>query len=139
MNKKVLIIAILTLVTILLLSCSKREFKTPESVIYANAKYMTEENLSEVMNTIYSASPAISATENLVKELFRMYDLEYKIESAVIIEETDDEAKVRFIQSTTKISGPEFRNNRLTGIHELKKESGSWKIYNTVTEKVDYL
>lgn len=127
------------LFAILLASCSKKEFKTPESVIYANAKYMTEENLSEVKNTIHSSSPAFNATDNLVKELFRMYDLEYKVESVVIIEEMEDEAQVRFIQSTTKINGPEFRNNRLTGIHQLKKENGSWKIYNTVTEKADYL
>lgn len=129
----------LLLSAFLLITCSEKKYSTPESVIYANAKYMTEENLSGVMNTIHSASPAISATEHLVKELFEMYDLEYKVESVVIIEEMEDEAKVRFVQRTTKLNGPEFRNNRLTGIHQLKKENGSWKIYNTISEKVDSL
>ncbi len=139
MKKKVQLTALITLVTTLLISCSEKAFNTPESVIYANAKYMTQENLSGVMNTIHSLSPAIKATENLVLELFKVYDLEYKIESVVIIEEMEDEAQVRFVQRTTKINGPEFRNNRLTGIHQLKKEKGSWKIFNTISEKIDYL
>lgn len=137
-NSKIFFLIVL-MPAIILIACSEKKYSTPESVIYANAKYMTEEKLSGVMNTIHSASPAINATEHLVKELFRMYDLEYKIESLVIIEEMEDEAKVRFIQSTTKLNGPEFRNNRLTGIHELKKENGSWKIFNTISEKIDYL
>lgn len=129
----------LILITLIFVGCSNKEFKTPESVIYANAKYMNEENLSEVMNTIYSKSPVYDATENLVKELFSIYDLEYKVENLIIIEETEDDAQVRFVQTTSKINGPEFKNNRLTGIHQLKKENGSWKIYNTIREKLDYL
>jgi hypothetical protein len=51
----------------------------------------------------------------------------------------DREAKVRFSQVTRKISGPEFRDNRVSGVHVLRKLNGEWKLFDTERIKVDYL
>jgi uncharacterized protein YchJ len=139
MNKKVLIIAIVTLVTILLLCCSEREFNTPESVIYANAKYMAEENLSAVMSTIHPESPVFENTRKLIQEIFNQFDLNYKIERLEILEENQEEARVRFVQVTRKVAGNDFTDNRMKGIHTLMKDGDSWKIFSTVSEDMEYL
>lgn len=121
-------------------SCSNSEdYYTPESVVEANAKYMNEEKFDEAMNTIDKDSPAYSATESMLQQLFNRYDLNYKIESMKVISETDTDAKIEFVQVTTKINGPEFKNNRATGIHTLKKEGDSWKIYSTEMKDVKFL
>lgn len=60
-----------------------------------------------------------------------MYDLNYKIEKLKVLEKNDNEAKVEFVKITTKLKGPDFNNNKITGVHTLKMDGGSWKIFST--------
>jgi hypothetical protein len=123
-----------------IVSCSSGEdYYTPESVIEANAKYMNEENFDEVLNTIYKDSPSYALSEVMIKKLFEIYDLNYNITSMKVIEDNDSEAKIEFTQITTKINGPEFKNNKSTGIHTLKKDGDSWKIFSTKMNDVQIL
>jgi len=118
--------------TLIFISCSSGEdYYTPESVVEANAKYMNEEKYDEAMNTIHKDSPSYPASEIMIKQLFERYDLNYKIVSMKVIEDNNSEAKIEFVQITTKLNGPEFKNNKATGIHRLKKDGDSWKIYST--------
>lgn len=130
---------LLLIPALMLIACSEKKYNTPESVIYANAKYMTEENLSAVMQTIHPESPVFENTEKMAKELFNIYDMSFKIEHLQLLEENNNEATVKFIQVTTKISGGEFNNNRATGIHTLRKDGDSWKIFSTRLDDVQYL
>jgi hypothetical protein len=121
-------------------ACSSGEdYYTPESVIEANAKYMNEEKFDEAMNTIHKDSPAYPATESMLKQLFERYDLNYKVVSMKVTEENDLEAKIEFVQITSKLKGPEFKNNKATGVHTLKKDGDSWKIYSTEMTDVQFL
>ncbi len=134
--------AFLTLIfiSITFLACSSgEEYDTPESVIEANEMYMNEENFDKVMNTIDENSPIYASSEITIQKLFDMYDLNYKIISIKALDESNDEAKIEFVQVTTKIKGPAFKNNRVTGIHTLKKVGNSWKIFGTEIKNVDYL
>lgn len=124
---------------LLLIYCSEKNYNTPESVIYANAKYMAEENLSAAMNTIHPESPVFENTRKLVQEIFDQFDLNYEIKSLEILEETEEEAKVRFVQLTRKVAGNDFADNRMTGIHTLRKDGNFWKIFSTVSEDMEYL
>lgn len=124
--------SILTISLLTLFACSSGEdYFTPESVIEANAKYMNEEKFDEAMNTIHKDSPSYPASEIMIKQLFDRYDLNYKVVSMKVIEDNNTEAKIEFVQITTKINGPEFKDNQVTGIHTLKKEGDSWKIFST--------
>jgi len=136
--KKLLIVLLPVILTIGITGCNSG-YSTPESVIYANAKYMTEENLEEVMETIHPESPVFESTEKIVKQIFEQFDLSYKIEKIEIIEESDEEAIVRFVQLTTKLKNFQFKNNRLTGVHTLRKDGSSWKIYATKSNNLEYL
>ena len=124
----------------LVIACSEnKEYKTPESVINANIDFMNLEDLEGAMSTIHPDSPLFENTKNVMKQLFAMYDLIYKIEKLEVVKNDNNEAEVNFVQLTTKISGPEFRNNRISGKHILKKYKDSWKIFATQTTNVEYL
>ncbi|MDY0083227.1 MAG: hypothetical protein RBR74_08615 [Ignavibacteriaceae bacterium] len=135
-NTKTILIILLSFAA---LACSKENYITSESVIEANTKYMNEENFDGVMNTIHKDSPDYPATETMIEKIFEVYDLNYNTISMKVIEETDTEAKVQFEQITTKLSGPEFRDNKISGIHTLKKDGDSWKIYSTQVNDIEYI
>jgi hypothetical protein len=133
-------IALILLIILAVFACSsKKEYKTPESLIKANAEYMNEEDLEGVMTTVHPKSPNYAATEAMAKQIFDRYDLNYKIENIKVLEENDKEAKVEFTQVTTKIKGKDFKNNKATGIHTLKKDGDSWKVYSTEMVNVEFL
>ncbi|MCJ7552419.1 MAG: hypothetical protein MUO34_00925 [Ignavibacteriaceae bacterium] len=136
--KKLLIVLIPFVLIVITTSCNSG-YSTPESVIYANAKYMTEKNLEAVMETIHPESPVFESTKKIVTQIFQQFDLSYKIEKIEIIEENADEAIVKFVQLTTKLTNFQFNNNRLTGVHTLRKDGNSWKIFSTRTENLEYL
>jgi len=140
MMNKIKVVTSIIFLTFIFISCSSGEdYYTPESVVEANTRYMNEENFDKVMNTIDENSPAYALSETMIQKLFDMYDLNYKIFSIKVLDESNDEAKVEFVQETTKIKGPAFKNNRVTGIHTLKKVGNSWKILGTEIKNVDYL
>ncbi|MFZ2324450.1 MAG: hypothetical protein WAV89_12240 [Ignavibacteriaceae bacterium] len=127
-------------ITLLVVSCSsKKDYLTPEDTINANAEYLNKEDLDGAMSTIHPESPDYEGTKELTEKILERYDLSYKIEDIKVIEENDNEAKVRFTQVVKKIKGPEFKDNRTTGIHTLKKDGDSWKIYSTEMVKVEFL
>jgi hypothetical protein len=124
----------------LILNCSdKKEFLTPEDVINANAEFMNAKDLDGMMSTIHPESPNYPAVESMAKLIFERYDLKYTIESMKILEENESEARVEYTQLTKKIKGPEFKDNRTIGIHTLKKDGDSWKIYSTKMTKITFL
>lgn len=121
-------------------SCgSKPYYSTPEEAIQANTDYMNSENLVGVMSTIYPESESYEITENLITQLFKVYDLNYKIEKLEVVDEYKNESVVNFTQLTTKINGPMFRDNRVKGTHILKKDGDSWKIFSTKITDTKFL
>ncbi|AFH50444.1 Hypothetical protein IALB_2741 [Ignavibacterium album JCM 16511] len=133
-------ISFLFVIAIIFSGCSvKNNYSTPEYSIEANAKFMNEEDFDGVMSTIHPESPSYSTTEKLVKKIFDTYDLSYKLEKVKLIEKNGNEAKVEFVQLTTKIKGPEFKNNRTYGIHTLKLDGDSWKIFSTEVTDLKFL
>ncbi|MBD3263875.1 MAG: hypothetical protein GF375_02085 [Candidatus Omnitrophica bacterium] len=108
-------------------------------VVYDNLAAMEEENLVDYMDTISEDSPGYNTTKQQLLILFNNYDLDYEIESIELLESSANEAKVKVIQSTRKIEGPEFRNNKIVGIHTLEKTDGGWKIYSTEIRNIEYL
>lgn len=140
--KKINLIALTFTIIFSLLSfscSSKKEYKTPESLIEANAAYMNEEDLEAVMTTVHPKSPSYASTESMAKQIFERFDLNYKIEKIKVLEQNEKEARVEFVQVTTKIKGKDFKDNKTTGIHTLKKDGDSWKVYSTEMTNVDFL
>jgi uncharacterized protein YchJ len=138
--KKLILISFVLLSIISIVSCSsKKGYDTPEDLVNANADFMNQEDFDGVMSTIHPQSPSYEMTEKLVKKIFEVYDLNYKIEKIKVLEQNDKEAKVEFIQITTKLKGPDFKNNKTTGVHTLKMDGDSWKIFSTEVQDLEFL
>jgi hypothetical protein len=113
--------------------------KDPVSVVQENIKAMNDRDLDRAMATIDEQSPSYDQTKQVAKKLFEMYELKYELANVKVIVQTEDEARVGCIQTTKKVSGPGFRDNRIDFVHTLRKVDGRWKIYYSNVNKLDYL
>jgi hypothetical protein len=118
---------------------AKKPIATPVAVVRAQSEALNREDMKAAADAIHPSSPGFQQTKDITAKLFSIYDLRYTLKNIKLESETADTAKVRFSQITKKISGPAFRNNRIDGIHILKKDDGRWKIYDTQTIKIEFL
>ena len=110
------------------------------AVVRAQTDAMNKEDLEGALAIVDPTSPTFAQNRQLSKELFRIYDLRYTLREVAVESVKGAEATVRFTQITEKVSGPQFRDNRIEGVHLLKKQAdGGWKIFTTRAEKIDYL
>jgi len=108
------------------------------NVIYLNAQAANNENIPAYMATIHSKSPMYRSTERMLQDVFSQYDLSFWFYDLKVTKLTSKEARVHFSLSTTKIRGPAFRDNIVTGTMILRLEDGIWKIYNQEVESTQY-
>jgi hypothetical protein len=110
------------------------------NAVRANVQAMGARNLAGVMETIHPDSPNYAATQQVMEELLANYTLRCKLENAKVVSVEQDEAQVSFVQTTEKVSGEmPFDDNRVEGIHLLKKHDGVWKIYSSHVTKSEFL
>lgn len=119
---------------------------TPESeeieiidALNSNLKALQDEDLDLVKETMHPESPFYEATILYAEKIFERYDLKYELLKYNLDKINSGEAFVSFSQTTKKLNGPEFRDNKITGTHTFRKESGEWKIYSTKVEKIEYM
>ena len=110
-----------------------------ESVVVLNLKALNEENIEAYMATIDSNSPGFELTKNAIAQSFAIYDLNYVMNKFDVATITDNTAIVKVEQTTTKIKGPQFRNNRMELMHQFNKSNGQWKMFSSQIQKVEYL
>lgn len=141
MATKKSILCFACLITVSLLGCSRQSDNPndPAMVVQENIKAMNDENLDEAMATIDEQSASFDQTKVMAQRMFDLYDLKYELDSVRVIAQTEDEARVACVQTTRKLKGPAFRDNRINFVHTLRKADGIWKIYNSHMEKIDYL
>ncbi|MBW4682250.1 MAG: hypothetical protein KME19_19340 [Microcoleus vaginatus WJT46-NPBG5] len=101
-------------------------------------KALNEENVEVYMSTISKTSPQYSLTVDLLNYLFKEYDVKYELNGLEFVSVSAAEAKVKVTQTTTKIQGPEFKDNKAVIIHILRKDNGEWKFYLTEMDSIDY-
>jgi hypothetical protein len=107
--------------------------------VLMNLRGLEKEDLDLAMLAIDPDSQIYETTKNLTREFFKMYDIDYEISDLVVTSKTSSEASVHFVQVTRKVSGPDFRDNRIEGEHMLHKKDGKWLVYQTRPDNVDYL
>jgi hypothetical protein len=109
-----------------------------KSVIILQLKALNEENLEAYMATIDPSSPGFELTRNVLVQSFPIYDLRYVINKFDVVTISRNTAIVRTEQTTTKIRGPRYRNNRVVLIHNFKKSNGKWKSFSSEIQKIEY-
>lgn len=101
------------------------------AVIKENLVATAAKDKERVLKTIAEDSPQRNSTINGMDYIFANFDMEFNLEQVEVLEVTEDEAKVYYVQTTKAIRGEGFTPTRASGIHILKKENGDWKIYKT--------
>ncbi len=109
------------------------------AVIQANVDATRREDLAGYMATIHPQSPVYAETQAIIEMGFDLYELRYEVSGLEVLSQTATEARVAFVLVTTKISGPDFQDNEVTGVMILRLDGGQWKIYNQVIENIRYL
>lgn len=119
---------------------NKKERSSIEKLIEENLKAYQKENINALMASIHPRSPVRKETEELSKMVFSLYDLEYEYSNLEILELSGSEATIQMTQTTKKIKGSDFRDNRVTSIQTLKKDNGQWKFFDLLAIKdLEYL
>ncbi len=107
------------------------------ATVQQNLAAMEERNADAVSATLHSQSPHFEKTKMLTDQLFRRYEIHYELKEAVVESVTRDAIRVRFAQEAMKTSGPpEFKSNRTSGVHVLRREGGAWKLWSTEVREV---
>jgi hypothetical protein len=109
------------------------------ATINENLIAMQREDADATMATIDESSPAYASTKDMLGVIFNQYDLKYELSDLKVIEKNSREAKVSFTQVTRKVSGPEFQDNKITGVHTLHFKDGKWKIFGSTITSTEHL
>jgi ketosteroid isomerase-like protein len=120
-------------------SQDSNQLEAIKAAVYENIRALQREDLEAYLATIAPESPVFEVTKVMAQALFNKYDLKYELNSIEVIITAGNEAKVRVIQTTRKISGQEFQDNKAFAIHTLRKSNGRWKLLRTDVEKIEGL
>ena len=101
------------------------------AVIKENIAATEAEDKERVLKTIHKDSPQMRSTMSGMDYVFASFDMKFELEKVEVLEVNGDEAKIYYVQTTQAIRGEGFAPTRASGIHQMKKENGKWKIYKT--------
>ena len=125
--------------TLALFACNKpiADKNVLFGVIHENVHALEKKDVATVMATIHPESPSFAGTREAVEEMFRSVDLKYTLSDLLVESATPEEVRVSFRQKTEKLGERgEFASNIVEGIHTLRPDQGTWKIYKTLQTKV---
>lgn len=108
-------------------------------VIEQNLQAAEKEDFDAWMKTYHERARSCKARGSEMLECFRVYDMKYALEQAKVLDRSDEEAKVYFIQLNRTVTGPDNNDKRVTGVHIMKKSYGKWKIYDTEIKRIQEL
>jgi hypothetical protein len=109
------------------------------AVIEKNLQAAEREDFDAWLKTYHERARSCKARGSEMLECFRVYDMKYALEQAKVLDKSDEEAKVLFIQVNRTVSGPEGNDKKITGVHIMKKSYGKWKIYDTEIKRIQEL
>ena len=110
-----------------------------EATIRSQTAAANSEDLDAYLSYVHPDNADFVRAREEAARVFAGNDLKITLETVEAESVTEGEVKARFTLRTEKLSGPEFRNNRMSGTYTLRKHGGVWKIFATRLDKVDYL
>ena len=137
-----LFFCLLTLFTSLVLAKDdgKETIKTELHKNFSDSiKALHSENLDGYMSTIHDSSLVYSPTKQAMTNIFKTYDLKYEILKYALVAVDSDYAYMRVLQSTKKIKGPAFRDNKVDALHVFKKKKDKWLLWQTSLLSIEYI
>ena len=104
---------------------------------YHNA--MNGNKLEEVLDFIHSSSPVQIPTRQLLGQLMSSYKLNNKLLLTCYVGSDSGYIFIRMKQKTTKLEGPDFRDNITDSIVAMKQDEDAWKIWSMMPLETSFL
>ncbi|MDZ7626327.1 MAG: hypothetical protein U5J96_18015 [Ignavibacteriaceae bacterium] len=101
------------------------------AVIRENIAATEAKDKDRVLKTIHKDCPQLRSTIQGMDYVFANFDMKFDLEQIEVLEVSDEDAKIYYMQTTRAISGQGYPPTRASGIHLMKKEDGKWKIFKT--------
>ncbi len=128
----------LAILVLIVASCSPANTDITD-VLRRNVQAANDEDVSTYMATMHPHSPVYASTETTMRQLIAVYYLSIQMESATVVESSADETSVSVVLVTRLVSGPTFRDNRVTATMILRRYDGEWRLYDQVINDIKYL
>ena len=128
MNAPALLRALTLAFTLALVSCNKpmADKEAIFGVVHEHVHAFEKKDVETVMGT-----------KAMVGLMFKSVDLKYELSDLRLESATPEEMKVSFKQKTTKTGGSgQFTDNIVEGIHTLRRDQETWKIFKTLQLKI---
>jgi hypothetical protein len=101
-------------------------------VVKANLEAMKKRDIEALTATVHPNSPYFEESKAFAQQQAERYTLLYDLKSAEFDSTKGDTIRVRFVQETRKLMGPpELQDNRVTGVHVLRRDREKWKLWST--------
>ena len=117
--------------------CCSAEERELEKTILRNVEASARKDIETVLKDV--DPPLREATREVLEDLFKKYDLSFRIERCRVKALAADTAQVEVVMVTKKVKGPAFRDNRSITLHTLKKRSDGWKLAGQEIKKISEL
>ncbi len=147
MSKRMAFVAAaLVIAAMFQVSCNKEnerklaEEKAIADVLQKQMDFLTQKNIDGYMGTIDPSSPDYQKTKTVMGSL-RDMTLTFKLDKAKLMELSEDglTAKVEFVQTTLGDGSKDMRDNKVNGIHDMRKVDGKWTVTKTTIRTLEYL
>jgi hypothetical protein len=109
------------------------------AVLNAQFAAIDRGDVDAALATIHSASPFYAQTRRALRDLASAGKLHSEVSDFKLIGVDGDYAFARCSEKTTKVSGPEFRDNARDVVEVFRKEGDAWKQWTTAVLTVRYL
>lgn len=108
--------------------------------VHANLAAMKARDVDAIGETVHPNSPHFETTKAFAQQQAERYTLLYELKSAEFDSAKSGEIRVRFVQDTRKVLGPDdLKDNRVTGVHILRRDGAKWKLWGTEVQKTEEL
>ena len=113
------------------------------SLLDRQCRFLDSSDVDGYMSTIDKSSPAYATSRSAEKQTLAILKddkLDFSVESFQLLTMGAAEATARAVIVTKKVSGSApFVDNRITAVHTFKKSGGTWLLYGTKIENLEYL
>ncbi len=110
-----------------------------KAVIDAYVRAMQNEDLDALLATVHPDAVEYDLNQRVTAQAFALYDVDYTIEKLEMIRHNKDTAQVRIVLVTRGRSSPDYKDNRVTAVIELRRYQKDWRVYEWQSEEIDYL
>ncbi|MFC1840814.1 hypothetical protein ACFL1N_14635 [Thermodesulfobacteriota bacterium] len=113
--------------------------KMSRDILKKYYKVMNDNELEGVLGFIHSCSPVQIPTRQVLGQLMSTYKLKNELLQTNYVGADNGYLFVKMKQKTTKLKGPEFKDNITDSIVAMRQDEGTWKIWSMMPLQTDFL